>query len=81
MIKCEVCQINKQDFDNIDLNFHHHLQKEHNIWDYFDYISQIRKKPMIDCNLLELNIRKKLENLDFSWIPLQRAQIIGIYIF
>lgn len=59
------------------LNFQRHLQKEHNIWAYFDYMSQISRKSTVDCNLFELNIKKKIEKRDFSWIPLQRAQIIG----
>ena len=66
---CFICQISKIQYEKNGEVFKKHLLKEHNIWNYANFIMYINNKTEKDCNGLESKIFKKIQSRDHSWIP------------
>ena len=67
--RCFICQIHKYVYEKSGAQFSRHLQKEHNIWTYANFIIYMKNKTEKDCNGIETVIFKKIKLGDISWIP------------
>jgi len=66
---CYICQLNKYEYEKSGEKFATHLQKEHNMWNYVNYIIYMKNKTEKDCNGIEAKIYKKIKEGDISWMP------------
>ena len=66
---CFICQLNKYEYEKSGEIFAKHVQKEHNIWNYANFIIYMKNKTEKDCNGIESKIFKKIKSGDLSWIP------------
>ena len=66
---CFVCQISKLQYEKSGKVFSRHTSKEHNIWNYANFVVYINNKTEKDCNGLESKIFKKIQKGDISWVP------------
>ena len=41
---CFICGLNRADFDNRTVTFEHHINNEHNMWDYLYFIVLLKVK-------------------------------------
>ena len=67
---CFMCQLNKYEYEKSGERFSKHVQKEHNVWNYANFIIYMKNKTEKDCNGIESRIFKKIKEGDLSWIPL-----------
>lgn len=65
-----MCQLNKYEYEKSGERFSKHVQKEHNVWNYANFIIYMKNKTEKDCNGIESRIFKKIKEGDLSWIPL-----------
>lgn len=66
---CFICQLNKYEYEKSGEIFSKHIEKEHNIWNYANFIIYMKNKTEKDCNGIESKIFKKIKSGDISWIP------------
>ena len=63
-------------FENKGDGFEHHINVDHNIWNYFFFLYSVKRKEPTEYNGIESYVREKLDNLEVSWIPVMRASVI-----
>lgn len=64
--------MNKYEYEKKGQRFIKHVLKEHNIWNYANFIIYMVNKTEKDCNGLEAKIFKKIKEGDISWIPVAK---------
>ena len=50
---CFVCDIEREDFERLSLDFKAHLRHEHNMWDYLFFSLYLEQKDPTEFNGLE----------------------------
>jgi hypothetical protein len=68
---CFICGIDKQIFDRdkISKGFRHHIQHEHNLWNYIFFIIHLFEQDKDDDDGLEQYVRRCVAGNDITWIP------------
>lgn len=66
---CFICGRGKYEFEMRGSGWNHHTQIEHNVYAYLAYIIYIRRKPLSECDGIEMSIKKKILQNDVSFIP------------
>ena len=61
--------MNKYEFEKSGEGFNTHVHKEHNVWNYANFIIYMKNKTEKDCNGIEAKIFKKIKSGDLSWVP------------
>jgi hypothetical protein len=69
---CYICSINRAKFETNGVVYKHHLNREHNIIAYLQYIYYITKKTDA-MKLQELDVLKKLEEGLISFFPIKAS--------
>ena len=72
---CFICQINKNDYEKNGKNFRKHVNKEHNLWNYANFIMSLKNKSEKDYAGLESEIFQKIAKGDLSWFPHAKESI------
>ena len=75
---CYICGFDKYTFEKKQIKFSDHTEKEHNIWDYANFIIYMNTKTLKDCNGVESSIKKKLNSGDLSWFPIKNSRSLRI---
>lgn len=75
---CIICELSKFNIDSQGEGWKTHIIKNHNIMNYFFYFVYIRKKHNKDCDALELDIKTKLENKQFSFLPYKKSLLYKV---
>lgn len=72
--KCYICNVEKLMFEKYcDGGFYQHIDHDHNLWRYVDYVVHLTSKDNADFNGVESYVYDHLEKFDYTWIPRQRA--------
>ncbi len=58
--------------------FSYHVRAEHNMWNYFFFISYLKFKEKTEYSGFESYVAQKLEADDISWFPLHK--LIKLYL-
>eukprot|EP00330_Aristerostoma_sp_ATCC50986_P007272 CAMPEP_0114578820 /NCGR_PEP_ID=MMETSP0125-20121206/3318_1 /TAXON_ID=485358 ORGANISM="Aristerostoma sp., Strain ATCC 50986" /NCGR_SAMPLE_ID=MMETSP0125 /ASSEMBLY_ACC=CAM_ASM_000245 /LENGTH=189 /DNA_ID=CAMNT_0001769189 /DNA_START=988 /DNA_END=1557 /DNA_ORIENTATION=- len=72
---CFICGIDRSEYERY-ANFEDHIQNEHYIWAYINYIVYLRDRYETQRNEMtdiENHIMEKLIDKDYSWVPVGRA--------
>ena len=77
---CFICHLNKYSYEKTGERFSKHLLKEHNVWNYANFIIYMKNKTEKDCNGIEAKIFKKIKNGDLSWIPYAKDGFLLFYL-
>ena len=75
-----ICKIQRKEFEKRDLNFEKHVKNEHNIWNYFNFVSYMNKIDDHSCFGLEYDILGYIKKEDLRWIPFGRLLAFGEFI-
>jgi hypothetical protein len=68
---CFICQLTRDKAASKLVDFDKHINKEHLVWNYVDFITYLFINNYNDFNQLELMAYQKIKQNDMSWIPLE----------
>ena len=68
---CFICEIEKDECEKNNKSFKEHCEKEHNIWEYVNYMITLRLKDSQDMNATNSYAKEQLEAKNITWIPMK----------
>lgn len=71
---CFICDIKKDECEKNGDNFHVHIEHEHNIWDYVNYMITLRLKDAQDLNATNSYAKERLEIKSIGWLPVHQSE-------
>ncbi len=76
---CFMCGIVRHDFEKAGLatSFHHHRETVHSVENYVGFIFAILEQPPHEDLGIEMHIRRCIDNMDISWIPIGLESFYG----
>ena len=66
---CFICGGNRDELEKKGMNFDNHTVKEHNLWNYVDYIIGLRFVDRQETNAINSYVISMIENNNIIWIP------------
>lgn len=66
---CFICQINRDNAMNSNIDFDKHTSEKHSLWNYVYFITYLHINNPNDFKNLESFVWNKIHNKDISWIP------------
>ena len=71
---CFICQLSRDGclFENI--NFDNHINNEHNIWNYVDFLCYLHLYDSNNFSRIERYVWDKLIEKDYGWIPIKNDE-------
>jgi len=73
---CFICDIDREDFEQSNLNFKQHIKEEHNMWDYVFFRFYLEEKNPIDFTGLETYCHELIREQKINWLPIKKAIVI-----
>lgn len=76
---CFVCGFDMEKLDkssDSDKGFDFHIKYEHHMWNYVFYVAYLEFKDQTEYDGYESYVKKKLDALDLSWLPIKKAKCI-----
>merc|ERR1719272_159188 len=73
---CFVCDIDREDFETLGLDFKDHVVGQHNMWDYLFFRLYLEAKDPADFTGLETYCWEQQQKQDIHWFPIKKAVII-----
>lgn len=70
---CFVCSLSKNIYDKTPQGYEHHVQVEHNIWNYLFYIYYIRKEDPTEYTGVDSYVAGMMEREDIFWFPIGKS--------
>ena len=74
---CFICGIQKYMFEKSGIDFETHVSKEHDVWNYANFLVFMMEKTEKDCNGVEAEIFTKIKTGNLDWFPMQRSIVLG----
>ena len=66
---CFICGGNRDDLEKKGQDFNNHRSKEHNLWNYADYIIGLKFVDPQETNAVNSYVIKMIENKNILWFP------------
>ena len=73
---CFICNIEREDFEQLNLDFKKHVREEHNLWDYAFFRLYLDKKEREDYSGLETYCADLIHKQNITWFPIKKAKVI-----
>ena len=67
--KCFICNIEKDECEKRNQDFHEHRKKLHNLWDYTNYMIWLRMTDFQDLNGVNTMCKQMILDRQMKWIP------------
>jgi len=74
---CFICNLDRSLFEKEGKSFEHHVQVEHDLWNYLYYIVYLKSKNELHYSGTETYIFEKYSKEDLSWFPIQKAMCLA----
>ena len=71
---CFVCGVDKSSCEKNGQKFEEHINKEHNLWTYVDYILGLKFVDIQDTNAINSYVMEKIERKELVWLPLYKEK-------
>jgi hypothetical protein len=71
---CFICELEKDECEKNNFNFTDHCEKDHNIWDYVNYMITLRLKDSQDLNANNSYAKDQLEAKKIAWFPISKKE-------
>ena len=68
---CFICQLSRDDCLARNIDFNEHVSTQHNKWNYVYFLTYLQINNPNDFSGIENHVWEKLEEQDFSWIPIE----------
>ena len=69
---CFICGIDKVSCEKNGQKFSEHVEREHNMWTYVEYILGLRFIDIQETNAINSYVMEKIEKKELSWFPKQK---------
>ena len=66
---CLICHSNRELLEKMRINFNDHIENDHNIWNYVEYMISLKLRDIHDLNAINQYVRTKMDKKDISWLP------------
>ena len=73
---CFICNIEREDFEQLGISFKAHVKEEHNMWDYAFFRLYLEEKESIDYSGLETYCEELIREDRTAWFPIKKAKAI-----
>jgi len=73
---CFICDIDREDFEQVGLNFKQHIKEDHNMWDYVFFRFYLEGKDPIEYTGLETYCAQLIKDQTIHWLPIKKAIVI-----
>ena len=70
---CFICNIEREDFEQLNRDFKAHVREEHNLWDYAFFRLYLESKESIDYSGLETYCARLIREQKINWFPIKKA--------
>jgi hypothetical protein len=70
---CFVCQLTREKAATKLIDFDNHINKDHLVWNYVDFIIYLFINNYNNFNQYELRAFEKIKDNDISWIPIDES--------
>ena len=68
---CFICQLSRDDCLLKNIDFDSHVNNEHNIWNYVDFLCYLHLYDSNNLSRVETFVWDKLIENDYGWIPIE----------
>lgn len=66
---CFICGATREQLEKINVNFNRHVENEHNVWTYVDYIIGLKFVDIQDTNAINSYVCEQIEKKQIAWLP------------
>jgi len=70
---CFICGVERDELEKESINYIHHINEEHNVWNYAYYMIGLKFVDIQDANAINSYAKEKIEKREISWIPAQKT--------
>ena len=67
--KCFICNIGKDECEKKNKDFNEHCKKDHNLWDYANYMIMLRMTDFQDLNGVNSMCKEMILERQMKWLP------------
>lgn len=67
--RCFICNVGKNTLERYRINFVEHINDNHYLWNYVEYIIKLDLADSHDLNAINNYAKLKIEQNDISWLP------------
>jgi inositol 1,4,5-triphosphate receptor type 3 len=71
---CFICQLTRANSIQKDIDFNKHIQTDHLLWNYVNFLVYLHVNNPMDFNEVELDALRKIRQHDINWIPLEKSE-------
>jgi hypothetical protein len=76
---CFICNIDREDFESMNISFEDHIRHDHNLWKYLWFNIYLFEKDITEFDGIESYCHEILEKADFTtrWLPIKMARSLS----
>jgi len=67
--KCFICGESKANLEKKSIDFHKHIQEEHSIWNYVDYLIMLKFVDAQETNAINSYVIEMVNDKKIAWFP------------
>jgi len=71
--RCFICSLDSDTFQRQSLGFQHHIDNEHNTWNYLHFLIYLKNKDVDEYTFLEEYVSEKRKRGEIEWFPVGKA--------
>lgn len=71
---CFICSLDRSKFESKGVNFEEHIETEHNVLNYLEYIIKITQTDEHDLNSLDYNVLNSIKDRRTDFFPIKKAK-------
>lgn len=76
-IVCFICGFMRKDFEQEEKSFDYHLEYEHDIWKYVNFMIYLKNKNLRSMTSIENKIFQKIHSKSSEWFPTKRTSYLS----
>ena len=69
---CFICGLDKASSGKTGQRFEEHINKEHNLWTYIDFILGLKFLDVQDTNAINSYVKNKIDQKELIWLPMYK---------
>ncbi|KAG5678613.1 hypothetical protein PVAND_008274 [Polypedilum vanderplanki] len=74
---CFICGLHRSVFCNKTISFENHIENEHNMWHYFNFIIHLKTKDSTELTGPESYVSQMIKSKNLNWFPKQRTSSLN----
>ena len=74
--ECFICSLNRGKFEIKGVSFEHHTENQHNILNYFVYLSKVLMTDAHDLNSLDFQVLNSFKEEKTDFFPIKKARAL-----